>query len=381
MDPLLNFCLRYDSLTEDQKIDKIEVIPFINKKFTDLRVKIITGKTPIIKYTDNKMFETINHAKDAFDDENYIEARNVCNPFEKLDNSIFINRAAIKLANIDAIFDVGKGNSENSSQRFTLLEPQSEKDFTFCDIAAGPGGFTQYLQYRYPKSQGFGMTLVSVPHLNWNTNKLDMDRFKVTNGKDDTGNLYTNWDDIVNLVLDETENFGVDFVVGDGGIETEGRDREQEYLSTRLFIVQCLVATCVCKTGGDACVKVFSAVNAATAHVIYIMSYIFEKVYIFKPATSRPANAERYVVFKNMSNENQELVCDILKEANVDNVISIVDSVDEDFEKWLKEENIKDIRNQYKAIRDILQNMGDSNLPDIVEKYNINKFAKILALP
>lgn len=383
MDPLLNYILRYDSLSTTEKIEEnlIKVIPYSNKKLSDVSVNIITGKESIVKYTDIKKYTIINQAKEAFNDENYIISRDSCNPFEKIGNSIFINRAAIKLANIDAVFDLGKQSkkSKEESSRFTLLYPQSDEKFSFCDVAAGPGGFTQYLLYRYPSGQGCGMTLNGIPNLKWNTNKLDMERFEITYGKDNTGDLYKNWQEIVDLCNNKFKK--VNLILGDGGIETEGSDDIKEFLSTRLFIVQCLVASLVLKKGGDACIKVFAAVNVATAQAIYLMSYLFEEIYLFKPVTSRPANTERYLICKGFSRENQELISEILMEANVDNVVQILDEIDEDFENWIMNENLADLAHQEKATLDILSHMGEDIIPDIMNKYNINKFMKILALP
>jgi hypothetical protein len=65
------------------------------------------------------------------------EARRICNPMESLGegqkgglNQMFMNRSAIKLANIDAILD------------FSLTSPNVE-NFFFVDLAGAPGGFSE----------------------------------------------------------------------------------------------------------------------------------------------------------------------------------------------------------------------------------------------
>ena len=67
------------------------------------------------------------------------QARDRANPYEGVKKEFFLNRAAMKMANIDALFDfcfsqpVGVGKDE-------LLY--------FADVCAGPGGFTEYIAWR-----------------------------------------------------------------------------------------------------------------------------------------------------------------------------------------------------------------------------------------
>ena len=65
------------------------------------------------------------------------EARRTCNPMEPLGegkqgglNQMFMNRAAIKLANIDAILG------------FSLTQV-NDTNFFFCDLCGAPGGFSE----------------------------------------------------------------------------------------------------------------------------------------------------------------------------------------------------------------------------------------------
>ena len=142
-------------------------------------------------------------------------ARNITNPFENIGNSIFMNRASVKIANIDAIFNFTQrkggllgpqevGPLDPSIPMSELLEIESltpsgkntnldrKLGYNFYDIASAPGGFSEYIQYRFPISYGWGMSLRE--GLEWNREKIDMERFNILWGNDDTGNLYTNAD-------------------------------------------------------------------------------------------------------------------------------------------------------------------------------------------
>lgn len=88
------------------------------------------------------MFQTIF---DNLDDKDLRHARYRSNPYETIAASIFLNRAAVKMANIDAVFDFQfthpkKPTGEDAIDKNDLLY--------FADVCAGPGGFSEYVLYR-----------------------------------------------------------------------------------------------------------------------------------------------------------------------------------------------------------------------------------------
>lgn len=72
-------------------------------------------------------------------------ARTRSNPYETIGSVIFLNRAAVKMANIDAVFDFMFTNPKKPSG-----EPAVDKKdlLYFADVCAGPGGFSEYVLYR-----------------------------------------------------------------------------------------------------------------------------------------------------------------------------------------------------------------------------------------
>jgi cap1 methyltransferase len=50
------------------------------------------------------------------------------------------------------------------------------------------------------------------------------------------------------------------------------------------------------KRGGSFILKVFDTFSLASFEMIYLLSYLYEEVYIMKPSTSRPANSEKYII-------------------------------------------------------------------------------------
>lgn len=68
-------------------------------------------------------------------------ARSRFNPFETIGKSIFINRSAVKMANMDALFEFMFTRPIDEAGRSLVKDNEL---FCFADVCAGPGGFSQY---------------------------------------------------------------------------------------------------------------------------------------------------------------------------------------------------------------------------------------------
>jgi cap1 methyltransferase len=91
-------------------------------------------------FCDSNILLKVLESKSIFDNlgsDDMRRARTKSNPFEKIRNNIFLNRAAVKMANMDSMFD------------FMFTEPRDENDLPlvreeqllyFADVCAGPGG-------------------------------------------------------------------------------------------------------------------------------------------------------------------------------------------------------------------------------------------------
>jgi cap1 methyltransferase len=272
-DPSISLCISADSLKEKLTQPVIDTPWYFNNHqdilISDFKL-LSTDDNPLPEYVNQLRYNTLQKVKKAFSVPNFIEARNKTNPFEEIPRSIFINIDAVKLANIDSVLHV-------SNEIFTFDHKQSDKQFTFCDVASGPGGFTQYLQYRFPNSYGYGMTLLH-PTLDWNKNFLDMKRFEPFYGPDNTGNLYTNCEHFIKFVLNKSPA-GVDLVTADGDPDIEDNLYfKQEFLLSRLLTTQALIGIGCTKIGGNFVLKVFDTVTDHSAQIIYILSLCFEKI-------------------------------------------------------------------------------------------------------
>jgi 23S rRNA U2552 (ribose-2'-O)-methylase RlmE/FtsJ len=187
------------------------------------------------------------------------------------------------------------------------LEFNSEGIDTF-HLAEGPGGFIEaILQLRSNKDDNYrGMTLIdddeNIP--GWKKSKYFLSKHAnifIEKGLDNTGNLLN----VENLrYCFNKYNNCMDFVTGDGGFDFSIDFNKQEILSIKLIFCQICYAIALQKPGGTFILKIFDIFTQATIDLLYLLSTLYNKVYIIKPCTSRTANSERYIVCKNFKNFN-----------------------------------------------------------------------------
>lgn len=257
------------------------------------------------------------------------------NPFEGLKRLKYMNRAAVKLANVDAIFDVtGYRQHFEETDELSLSaysgdglgdvvkdNNQIVKVFTFADIAAAPGAFTQYIMDRRPMSLGYGISLkVEDDTLNWNKELIDKaeGRFDVQYGQDGSGNLYTQTDFFIDYVLEKQPN-GLNLCTADGGFDMDISPHLKEIYSVRLVMCQIAAALGVVGENGHFVLKIFNTFTSASAQLVALLTVAFKEVYMFKPISSRPINTERYIVCKYLIDRSlAQQICDSILDVNDD---------------------------------------------------------------
>ena len=257
-------------------------------------------------YCDKDALVSVLSAKTVFDKlegDELLKARTRSNPFETIRGAFFLNRAAMKMANLDAICDYMFTNptSDNGNSLVGRDEP-----LYFADVCAGPGGFSEYVLWRKKwRSKGFGFTLRNTGH------DFKMDDFYAggpesfephygVNGVDGDGNVFNseNIREFRKFVMENTGGKGVHFMMADGGFSVEGQENIQEILSKQLYLCQFLVALSVVRPQGHFVCKLFDLFTPFSVGLIYLMYRSFQVISIHKPNTSRPANSERYIICK-----------------------------------------------------------------------------------
>ena len=261
----------------------------------------------------------------------FVEARRACNHFEwtgegqrgGLNKDLFVNRSAIKLANIDALLD------------FSLVP---EDSMTFVDLCGAPGGWSEYIMHRCKKKgvsyRGYGMSLIGGNDnghgINWKLDHIGMNcsdsasstsSFEIYAGADGTGDVY-NWENIASLheVIANDQGDGsekeseannkpsaerkpgsVDLVLADGGFDEQRNSTRQEALAQKLVTAQAAAALELLRPGGTFVVKIFGCQTAEMRNLVRYLSVHFDRLTFLKPISSRPASAERYLICRSFA--------------------------------------------------------------------------------
>ena len=346
-------------------------------------------------YVDKELFNKRDEVKDQFPNKDVklakdsdktllVYLREEANEYEDLKRNIFSTRAAVKLANIDAVFKITYKNNERSYEEPT--NKNSEK-LVFCDLAGGPGSWIEYLQYTSEFATIFGITLNEHTQLtlNWKLDKLKHpENVKILWGKDGDGNLYNSAEYIEKPIFDKTKS-KCDLVTSDGGIEIGDDFKRQELLNSRLFLSEVYSALNILKDGGNFVLKVYDLVSNFSCQLVFLLNCCFDQISIFKPVSSRPANQERYVVC--LGYEYNQNIIDIVKTAydsytdniylrNMFDSTKIKQSVLKEFAQWLIEVNNIHVQQQYETSKRMVDIM---NKKYTKKKKNIN-FSKCLIL-
>ncbi|XP_041107011.1 cap-specific mRNA (nucleoside-2'-O-)-methyltransferase 1-like [Polyodon spathula] len=280
----------------------------------ELREWMTVGKRKLkiedeIEFCSEDLLHTLLRCKSVFDEldgEEMRRARTRSNPYETIRGAFFLNRAAMKMANIDHVFDNMFTNPKDLQGRPQARERDAELLY-FADVCAGPGGFSEYILWRRRwHAKGFGMTLKGP-----NDFKLEdffaapselFEPYYGEGGVDGDGDITRpeNISAFRNFVLENTEGKGVHFLMADGGFSVEGQENIQEILSKQLLLCQFLTGLSVIRTGGHFLCKTFDLFTPFSVGLIYLLHCCFERISLFKPVTSRPANSERYVVCRGL---------------------------------------------------------------------------------
>ena len=243
------------------------------------------------------------------------QARRACNPLEILGegrqgglNTLFMNRSAIKLANLNAMLG------------FSLTRHNKKETFVFVDLCGAPGGFSEYiLQHcRQPSCRGYGMSLIGHNEhgrgVNWRIGTTN--NYQTCHGADGTGDIY-NWNNVLALqsmvqrdCVDPSfpnpsiEDGKVHLVMADGGFDAQRDSEHQEELAQKICVCQASAALALLKSGGTFVMKMFGFQTTAVRTLIRNIWQNFDHMIVVKPISSRPASAERYVVFSGFKGTN-----------------------------------------------------------------------------
>ena len=267
-----------------------------------------------INFIDSQLYDTLMEYKSKIDD---ITEPHLWDKAKKLGNDYEL----IYLPNRKNKYDSIALHQPLSRSYFKLWEIM--KDFSLINkkvkykilcLAEGPGGFIEaIINTRKKINMVDDITAITLKSSNkdvpgWkkaNIFLLNNKNINITYGKDNTGDLYK----IENIIyLKNKLKHSIDFITADGGFDFSVNFNKQEELSYRIIYSEIVTALSTQKKGGCFVCKIFDSYTSITIKFLYLLYNSYEKVYITKPYTSRPANSEKYIVCENFKTIDNSLL-------------------------------------------------------------------------
>lgn len=245
----------------------------------DLQKMLLSYKNKITDYYNNKSWDKYKKISNEY--ETIFTTPNTCH---NMSHYTPVSRSFFKLWEILHDFN----------QELYL----NKTSIKVCLLCEGPGGFAEALiKYRNnPNDEYHGISLKSNNDRNipdWKVPKC-ANMINICYGADNTGNLYkmANITYLVNSIGKQT----VDLITADGGFDFSSDFNHQEEMSMQLIYCEILAALLLQKDGGSFILKIYDMFTANSLKTVQILKNFYEKIYIVKPLSSRPANSEKYLV-------------------------------------------------------------------------------------
>lgn len=300
-------------------------IPILNLDYIDLKYceKEILISTTLNTYIQ-QMKKEIDNCKDEWD---YV--KKYANPYEFVHTKIPGHRQAIckyqpisrSFFKLYEILDV-----------LSFSDLYKNKKLNSLHLAEAPGGFIEALHYFSSKkniniNESVGLSLHatgnSVP--SWNKNYIkSYNNVHIEKGINNCD--LTSSENFLYLIKKYKHKF--ELITADGGFDFSGDFNNQETLSQPLILAEVLFALYFQKKNGCFVLKIFDCFTRLSVELIYILCSMYDKVYVYKPHTSRLANSEKYIVCKFYKNteRNRELLKSLIPKIldNCSNISSIL---------------------------------------------------------
>jgi 23S rRNA U2552 (ribose-2'-O)-methylase RlmE/FtsJ len=322
-------------------------------------------------YVDQEVWSALKDSKREFSQAGFREARDKVYAFSGLGSGTFSSRSALHLAALDSAFQLTGSKStsgiNSSRQPWSASMPFDDRQYGFVDLAAAPGSWSEYVFYRHPRATGVGISLISnkpdVP--DWKPDGIIGPPGAYTKWLQGNGDLYTQWK--------EFEAPLSDLVMFDGGFSiSESEDAEtqlesQEYRYSRLWTAAVAVALRTSKPGAVAVFKTFDLVTNYSAQLLYLMSWAWSTITLYKPPTSRPLNAEVFIIADGFQGSKiaSQLISDAMDNFSDDRFATSIfrETLPFEFTSWLTERNDVLAMGQIEAASTVLAYMNKIEVP------------------
>lgn len=347
-------------------LPKIYELNFLPTKKDRTKPLAILGYSPKIDETKNKI-SSIKYKK-------WTNLRKISNDFEFPCEDEYkiprpISRAFFKLCEI-------------------LVDHEIDANCNTLHLAESPGGFIESCLYYKNKLYKEAKTLhtfslcekkdeVDVPVYSEKISKNK--NVMILSNKENKGDLYDPKN--IEFLIVFLKSKQIKFITCDGGFTEKNDFSAKEHLHHKLIFNQIVTSLFVLENRGTLVIKFFDVFTELSFDFIYILAYLFEKVYVCKPHTSRPTNSERYITCKFFNKAKFSKISQKLKTlcvSGIENYSSVVHkgTIRNEFMRKFKEVNVLLSEYQMTSIENIL-NIYTLNLRFSRKKTeNLNKWVK-----
>ncbi len=256
---------------------------------------------------------------------------------------------------------------------FEIKFPQSLRTAHVCE---GPGGFIQCIydwaeKYNNHVQTSTAMTLrpdhASIPGWKRAANFLKKHpNINIEYGPNRDGNIMN--PDNQSYFIEKARNSHI--FTADGGFDFSEEYEKQEINMFPLILNSAIIAISVLTLNGLCIIKIFDMHYQITKDLMSILASQFKSWSIYKPATSRPCNSERYFIGMDFRGRNNEIIMALQK---------LRGEYDESLASFLSPEFSKKFTNSFEnQIAPILerQKIAINHTLDISTKYNYEEYYK-----
>jgi len=194
--------------------------------------------------------------------------------------------------------------------------PKGTQRIRSAHVAEGPGGFIEAfsercIKFKISPSKIYAMTLKPTNnHIpGWRRTYHFLQKhpeIKIHYGADGTGDLYV--PDNQKSYIDLVGSQKVMLFTGDGGFDFSIDYENQEKSAYLLLAASALIGIQVLAPGGMLVLKLFDIYSESTHFLLRLISCCFKEWTLYKPATSRPCNSERYLICRDFRNAYPSII-------------------------------------------------------------------------
>ena len=206
------------------------------------------------------------------------------------------------------------------SQFYTKLPKVNNLKLRSSHVAEGPGGFIEAFvdradSNRIPVQRCHAITLK--PNNNhvpgWRRSYQFLQKHpevKIHYGADGTGDIYVEANQMSFVQLHDMKSH---LFTGDGGFDFSTDYENQEKTVYSLLVASAIIGIQVLSQEGFFILKLFDVYSSITHYLLRCITLCFKDWCLYKPATSRPCNSERYLICRGFRKVHPQILAALQK--------------------------------------------------------------------